>query len=151
MKKYVLGFMFSVVYNVPWVVLIQKARPDWQKGRLNGVGGKIEAGEYPVDAVVREFGEETGVASHRDEWTDRVHLHGPDWMVYVFSAFQPQRVDLKNGSPDEPVSWYLAHNLPDVVMNNVRWMVPMCLDKDLQFPIRIVDMTSPGKGTSRVA
>lgn len=43
------------------VVLIEKNRPDWQAGKLNAVGGKVEAGETPHDAMVREFEEETGV------------------------------------------------------------------------------------------
>ena len=53
MKEYVVGFMFSEE--------ILKNKPDWQAGRLNGVGGKVEPNEYPDQAMVREFEEETGV------------------------------------------------------------------------------------------
>ena len=40
MKKYVLTFLFTSDYKNVW--LIEKNRPNWQKGSLNGIGGKIE-------------------------------------------------------------------------------------------------------------
>ena len=58
MNRYVLGFYFSHMYDN--VVLIEKQRPDWQKGKLNGVGGAIQEGESDLDAMVREFKEEVG-------------------------------------------------------------------------------------------
>ncbi len=39
MKLYVVGFMFTE--DEKQVVLIEKKRPEWQAGKLNGVGGKI--------------------------------------------------------------------------------------------------------------
>lgn len=41
-------------------LFIIKEKPDWQKGRLNLPGGKIEQGETPVEAALREVQEETG-------------------------------------------------------------------------------------------
>lgn len=58
MIEYVVGFLFSP--DLEKVVLIRKTHPDWQKGLLNGPGGKVEDGETPYDAMVREFKEETG-------------------------------------------------------------------------------------------
>ena len=40
MQKYSLGFVFDL--PVEKVLLIEKQRPEWQKGKLNGIGGKIE-------------------------------------------------------------------------------------------------------------
>ena len=61
MKKtlYVLGFLFDK--EVSNVVLIEKNRPDWQKGKLNGIGGRVEELETSYDAMIREFREETGL------------------------------------------------------------------------------------------
>ena len=61
--KMVVGFMFSVLKSS--VVLIKKERPKWQEGKLNGVGGKVEKGESPFDAMKREFLEETGLEHPR--------------------------------------------------------------------------------------
>jgi len=67
MKEYVLGFAFSK--DKREIVLIEKQKPDWQKGKLNGVGGKVETiDETPYHAMIREFKEETGVSSSIDEW-----------------------------------------------------------------------------------
>ena len=41
-------------------LLVVKEKPEWQRGRLNLPGGKIEAGETPEDAALRELEEETG-------------------------------------------------------------------------------------------
>lgn len=50
------------------VVLIEKTKPEWQKGKYNFVGGKIEEGESPVECMVREFFEETGVQTQISDW-----------------------------------------------------------------------------------
>ena len=60
MKKseYVVTFLFNHDCTKVW--LIEKQKPEWQKGLLNGIGGKIEEGETPVDAAFRELKEEAG-------------------------------------------------------------------------------------------
>lgn len=77
-KSYVLGFAF---YQ-DTVLLINKERPDWQAGRLNGVGGKIEAIDESFEpstihgklrakilaAMVRECFEETNIETTKDQW-----------------------------------------------------------------------------------
>ncbi len=70
MKEYVLGFAFSK--DKKEIILIEKQKPDWQKGKLNGVGGKVEIGEVPYSAMVREFEEETSVKTEAKDW----HLFG---------------------------------------------------------------------------
>ena len=49
MIKYVTGFLFSP--DKQSVVLITKNRPKWQENKLNGVGGKIELNETPLEAM----------------------------------------------------------------------------------------------------
>ena len=51
MNNYVLGFAFNK--NFREVLLILKNKPQWQKGLYNGIGGKIEEGELPIEAMVR--------------------------------------------------------------------------------------------------
>lgn len=57
--EYVVGYCFNDDFSE--VVLIEKRKPAWQAGKLNGVGGKVEPGEGIADAMAREFEEEAGV------------------------------------------------------------------------------------------
>lgn len=68
MQEYVAGFLFRQKGNgifqcegIIEVALIRKIKPEWQNGLLNGIGGKIEPGEYPLGAMIREFQEEAGL------------------------------------------------------------------------------------------
>ncbi|MCX6707230.1 MAG: 8-oxo-dGTP diphosphatase [Candidatus Woesearchaeota archaeon] len=58
-------------------------------GFWDALGGKIESGESPKEAVIREFKEESGLALKdpklRGVMTFR-NLFGKDWLVYVFTA-----------------------------------------------------------------
>jgi 8-oxo-dGTP pyrophosphatase MutT (NUDIX family) len=45
------------------VLLVLKDKPEWQKGKLNLPGGKVEDDESPLKAAVRELKEETGYDS----------------------------------------------------------------------------------------
>ena len=80
MRGYVCGFFFSP--DRGRVLLIRKRRPAWQVGRLNGVGGKIEPGESPAQAMCREFREEAGLDV--GDWQPGVELTGPDWRGHFF-------------------------------------------------------------------
>lgn len=53
---------FAFTESGSHVLLIRKARPDWQKGYLNGIGGKFEPSDRSmIDCTIREFREETGL------------------------------------------------------------------------------------------
>lgn len=66
---FVLGFLFGPAYGgAEEVLLIRKRRPRWMRGKLNGIGGKLEEGECPKEGMQREMREETGL-----EWK----LQGP--------------------------------------------------------------------------
>lgn len=56
MKQYVVGFIFDP--QMEHVLLLQRAKAPY-KGLWNGIGGKIEPGESPEHAMVREYEEET--------------------------------------------------------------------------------------------
>lgn len=99
-KLYVLGFAFTPKGEV---VLIQKQTPDWQKGKLNGVGGRIEPRDWlTVDAMAREFREETGVATGTAQWHEFARLSFPDSLVFCFVAKDPQFRECKT-TTDEKV------------------------------------------------
>ena len=55
--QYVLGF----ITDGHRVLLIKKNRPENQVGLYNGIGGKVNDNELPLDAMIRESKEETNL------------------------------------------------------------------------------------------
>lgn len=91
---YVLGFAFTEDGNK--VILIEKQKPEWQKGLYNGVGGKIEGDDASgPDAMQREFKEETGLDIKADDWHYVGNMVGKDWTVSVYSVFTDRVAECK--------------------------------------------------------
>lgn len=129
MVNYVLGFMFPEEKD--YVALIRKERPEWQAGKLNGIGGHIEQWEGPHTAMEREFLEETGVDS-KELWTQFAVLTGTDWKMYVFKAFTDIvfKVETKTDE-DIGVYWIPDLDLEDRIYN-LKWLIPMALDNEVK-------------------
>jgi 8-oxo-dGTP diphosphatase len=134
MRRYVAGFY---VNRDLWsVALVTKAKPAWQKGRKNAIGGKIEAGETPAEAMHREFGEETGVDV--TDWKPTVILCGDDFEVHFFIAEgEPSRCKQQE---DEEIGEYYIGQLPDTCIPNIFWLLPLSMDRDIKFPLRVRDV-----------
>lgn len=146
MNQYVCGFLFG---DRGRVALIRKAKPSWQKDRLNGIGGKIEPEETMWQAMSREFKEETDYFTTEAQWTLKLHLCGRDWKVYFLAAKIDQTVDLKSDG-EEPCGWYDISNLPPETMPNLRWIIPLCLDQDILTPVVIWDKSDPSKNGAAI-
>lgn len=128
--EYVLGFGFGRRKDRPAVLLVQKSAPKWQAGKYNGVGGKIEVGERDVEAMVREFGEETGILTAEDDWTERLTLHGSDWKVVIFKMDSEYLHLAKQITPkDRPIVCDIEA-LPDNVIPNLRWIIRFLADPE---------------------
>jgi 8-oxo-dGTP diphosphatase len=136
MQLYVCGFLFS--HDRTHVTLIRKNRPAWQKGKLNGLGGKIEPGETPLQAMQREFLEEAGVSIQ--DWHEAVTLRGDPspadpkgWQGHFFRAFAPPALRLQDLHPqtDEQIEIHPVHPLPKDTIPNLHWLIPLLLDDDV--------------------
>lgn len=127
--EYVCGFYFDHTFQQ--VVLIWKNKPAWQKGKLNGVGGKIEKGELPITAMRREFYEETGIL--HNEWIDLIVLSGEGWKVYFFctigrvNEFEYVETKEEEEVAKIEVNRLLAYDYDHIP--NLDWLVPMGIYK----------------------
>lgn len=135
--EYVLGFLF--LHNRQSVVLIRKTKPEFQAGKLNGVGGRIEpTDESPHSAMVREFLEETGKLV--TDWRKFAALEFPGATVYCFSA-EGNTMDLRLGErslTEERVHVYFVDDYimhsPTHAMANLRWLIPLALSGETAIP-----------------
>lgn len=141
MDEYVVGFCFADDLESVW--LIRKKRPSWQAGRLNGIGGHIEDGESPAEAMNREFTEEAGLPL--DEWEYFGSLEDKrKWKVYLFRTVLSRSHSLyPYTKTDEEVVRVYIKNLPSrlQMIPNLSWLIPMALEAPhgMQYEIKETD------------
>lgn len=85
-KDYVLGIVFDPAKV--HTVIINKRRPKEHFGLWNAIGGAVEEGETLLEAMVREFYEETGVLIEHSEWNSfgRFQNHPTTYRSFLFTA-----------------------------------------------------------------
>ena len=129
-KKYVVGFMFDT--SLTNVALIRKTKPAWQAGLLNGIGGKVEAGESFDDAMVREFSEEAG--GHKLCWSFFNFKSGPETksndgylIYYYFCIGEPHRLTSMEEEKIEVVPVESILNLQERTVDDVPRQVSLAI------------------------
>lgn len=136
--QYVVGFLFKTKTgffkeHYISISLIEKNRPDWQKDKWSGIGGHIENGETPAQAMKREFIEEAGVSI--DNWEQYCTVYYSDAIIHFFRAFGDYDIESKT---DEKVFWQpmgeLNNEFDDKLIPNLHWLIPLALytDTDMQ-------------------
>jgi 8-oxo-dGTP diphosphatase len=126
-QAYVNGFCINL--TTQQVLCIEKQRPLFQKGKWNGIGGKIEPGENPKHAMAREFHEECGVLTDPTDWQHTLSLEGSDFVVHFYRRFVTD-FPLVTQTTDERLGFmYLKDimdsvNQPVPVLANMRWILP---------------------------
>ena len=138
-QMFVLGFLFSE--DSSKVLLINKTKPTWQVGKLNGIGGKVEALETNVNAMIRECKEESDI-EYRN-WQYYTSLEGADWSISVYKGFTDSIFKYKNLT-EEQLSIItlsrgggISYNFPNNIIPNLSWLIPMALTKD-QYDIKML-------------
>jgi len=136
------------------VVLIHKLKPAFQNGKLNAPGGKIDPEDFlPIEshanispdelmsavarhAGSREFFEETGVKSHSHQWKHIITLHSgdlnrygdkDDWELYICFTDELDITQVRTVEA-EKIEVFPIDNLPNNIMPNLKWIIPLCLD-----------------------
>jgi 8-oxo-dGTP pyrophosphatase MutT (NUDIX family) len=128
LPRYVVGFLFN--NDRTGLALIQKLRPNWQAGFLNGVGGRVENDELPEQTMARESLEEFGVTPPK--WSHFATLQtsheGEERIVYYFYAAHTETMrDITQPTDELPVKIYVNDLNQQLTIPNVKWLVPMAL------------------------
>lgn len=143
LRRFVLGFAFTP--GLEWVALIRKrkVRPgfEFMSGRLNGLGGKIRDGELPLDAMVREFKEESGVEIPAESWDfcGSFKRRG-DYEVFVYRAVVEAARNVRTADPEEgrvilyPPEKVAASKLFPTLLPvaTLSWLLPLLQYQDLR-------------------
>lgn len=130
----VVGFLFDD--RRQQVALLIKDKPDWQKGKMNGIGGKIEAGEKPIDAMVREFREEAGVDTDENRWQHFASLQisptsggrydGGE--ITCFKCFNTEYLQQVHSTTSEQVVVLALDNVGNFdLVPGAKWLIPLAL------------------------
>lgn len=99
-----------------------KGASDIHQGKWNGLGGKFETGESPLEASRREFREEAGISLPESAFRPLGVLQFPnfnparreDWIVFVFEAAADSaaaKPGLLRGSPEGDLHWVAESEL----------------------------------------
>jgi 8-oxo-dGTP diphosphatase len=144
--RYVAGFLFDPKGEL--VLLIEKKRPEWMAGKWNGVGGRIGAGETPLQAMARKGEEETGLSpeTHLFKWEHFATLNGRDFEVEFFSAFSDV-MQFAMKKTDEVVRTFYVANLaytPSPLVSNLPVLIALALDRSgIRKPVYLQDDSPP--------
>jgi 8-oxo-dGTP pyrophosphatase MutT (NUDIX family) len=135
MTDYVVVYAFTVEPGPRRIPMILKNKPEHLKGVLNLPGGKIEPGEDPINAAVRELLEETGL-EELQEYDPMVYyppevvgrIYGHNCEIQLVTVPVCGRQELKpRASETEPVAWHDTTALfshPNL-MPNLRVAIPL--------------------------
>ncbi|KKK84855.1 hypothetical protein LCGC14_2779130, partial [marine sediment metagenome] len=91
MKHYVLGLVYNIALD--HIVLIKKKKPKWMNNYWNGVGGKINDNETPMEAIHRETAEELKCRFLYNHVTTFVC---PGGTVFVYKAISTNIIPFHN-------------------------------------------------------
>lgn len=145
-NNYVIGFVHCP--ETQTILLMQKSKPEWLKGKWNGVGGKVEGLEHLHSAMAREVLEETGliVPVYRQDLFLKINYRNKDWesRLYFFDI-KIDNTTLRGAKTmeEEPVQLFTydaalngygraihdAHVLEDPrLVQNLYWIIPYLLN-----------------------
>ena len=127
-NEFVLGFLFNI--DCTKVILIRKEKPYWQKGFYNGVGGKVQEGELPIEAMRREFREETELDIFYWKYFGYINDSGNKISLFTSlcstESFVPIFVNDKTVEIVTEISLDNIKNIP--IIYNLHWLIPMAIE-----------------------
>ncbi|MFN2185926.1 MAG: 8-oxo-dGTP diphosphatase [Anaerolineae bacterium] len=115
--------------NPPRHVLLGYKKEGFGAGKITGFGGKVEPGETPVAAAVRELAEETGITAALEDLLAVGQLRflfprSPAWSQLVHVFLSERWVGVPREGREMRPAWYAVDQLPYEQMwqDSVYWL-----------------------------
>jgi 8-oxo-dGTP diphosphatase len=139
------AFVLALLYSADRreVVLMRRTRPAWQAGHVNALGGRLRLGESAAEAARREVREECGVDVA--EWKEVLVWEDAEYRMHVVRAVSERAREART-MEDQQVFLADVNALPANVIDNLRWLVPLALDADVELPITVRSAAAEGSG-----
>lgn len=96
-------------------VLLKEATRGISKGKWNGPGGKMDKGETPVQGIIRETLEETGLRIRKPFYHGKLyfHMNGKRAVTIVGYLFSARKfVGRPRPSEEGPLRWFKIRDIP---------------------------------------
>ena len=126
-EKYTVAFIFNTTMSK--VLLVHKQKPEWQLGKVNGIGGKYEEGETGEQCIQRETREESNLDIPEAAWLRVGTMRLTSGNVGVYAARYEGNLSDAVKNHHEEVEWFGIDSLPENAISNLHWLVPLTLKK----------------------
>lgn len=128
-----LAYTIGYIRQGDSILLLNREKPSWM-GMWNGVGGKIDTGEHPLDGIIREIREETGLSDLDVTPTGTITWSsqgGPIGGMYTFVAYLPeaQPYETPHGTREGILDWKTLDWIQHPQNQGVATYIPYCLPR----------------------
>ena len=110
----------GIVTDGSKILLLRKNNPDWQKGLYNGVGGKVDLDETPLEAIIRECQKEVGLEISSWSEIETIPLQSGVDLTYFFAVIEEEELKKAQGLEDERVEFFDIDNLPKNILKDLK-------------------------------
>lgn len=135
MTRYVATMIYHEEANA--FIGVHKTRgPQAIVGKVNFIGGKVERGESDFNAHIREAREEVGIHLNPNWAGEAIELQTTSgdtvsFMLFTIPRGKPVPEVPEHDDVGQKLEWVLADYLDQYdLVPNLRYLVPMLLDKD---------------------
>jgi len=119
------------------ILLQYKAAGKFGEGKWNGPGGKIKPDETPVEGVIREVKEETGLTILDPVLNGLIDFYfgekpEPDWITYIFRVTEFEGKIIPNDEGE--LRWFRVEDIPyeDMWQDDAYWLPAFIEGKQLE-------------------
>jgi 8-oxo-dGTP diphosphatase len=115
-----MNYVVGIITDGSKILLLRKNNPDWQKGLYNGVGGKVDLDETPLEAIKRGCQKEVGLEISNWSEIETIPLQSGVDLTYFFAVIEEEELKKAQGLEDERAEFFDINNLPKNILKDLK-------------------------------